>query len=121
MRLKNKDGFAFNMVYVYIIVGMAIVGIIGYFYLSNKALKAKVKGLEARIAVLETANTGLQTNLEKERASGQKAIAFYREKLNECIEAKQKCELVVIPNCPTVQVIDSGDETLMLLQSAWAW
>jgi hypothetical protein len=117
----NQKGFAFSSIYIYAIVFLVIAGTIGYFYLSNKALRAKVEGLEARIAVLETANTGLEANLTKEREAKNKAIAFYQKKLNECIEAKEECELVVIPNCPTFVVIDAGDEKLELLKNIWSW
>ena len=122
MLVKDNRGFFMpSKLYIYAIVFLVIAGTIMFFYLSNKALKAKVELLEGRVAILETANTGLQSNLEKERASGRKAIAFYQKKLDECITEKRECELVVIDGCPTVTIVDSGDDTLLLLQTVWGW
>lgn len=118
MKLNNKG---FSTLYVYLAVIIAVVGIVGYFWLTNKALKAEVKQLKAE---LETCGLALDQATEtvkvaKERlvrtqGAHKKAIAEYQGMLNECISSSAKCEVVKIEGCPQFAIIEDPKRDLML-------
>ena len=91
------------------------------FILKNKVLKSEITALEAKIAVLETANRDFAKIVAKERVSHAKAIKFYQDKLDECLTEQKECVVVKIEGCPSFKIEDKGSEMLLALQQIWRW